>query len=44
MGSFRESGLKSSPPFEKVRPGGISEPEFQKAKVIRNLQFISALV
>jgi hypothetical protein len=34
MGSFRESGLKSSPPFEKGRTGGISEPKFQKAKVI----------
>jgi hypothetical protein len=37
MGSFRESGLKSSPPFyEKGRTGGISEPKFQKAKVIQN--------
>jgi hypothetical protein len=26
--------LQSSPPFEKGRPGGISESKFQKAKVI----------
>jgi hypothetical protein len=35
MGFFRESGLKSSPPFEKGRTGGISEPKFQKAKMIQ---------
>jgi hypothetical protein len=38
MGSFRESGLKSSPPFEKGRAGGISEPKFQKAKVIPKMK------
>ena len=40
MGSFRESGLKSSPPFEKGRTGGISEPKFKKAKVIQKLKYV----
>jgi hypothetical protein len=40
MGSFRESGLKSFPSFEKGRTGGISEPKFKKAKVIQKLKYV----
>jgi len=32
--SFIEGIQKSSPPFEKGRPGGIYEPPFQKTKLI----------
>jgi len=39
MGSFRESGLKSSPSFEKGMTGGISEPKFKRAKVIQKLKY-----
>jgi len=39
MGSCRESGLKSSPSFEKGMTGGISEPKFKKAKVIQKLKY-----
>ena len=42
MGFFRESGLKSSPPFGKGRTGGISEPKFQKAKMIQNFELQNA--
>jgi len=34
-GSFSEGIPKSSPPFEKGRTGGISEPIFQKTKLVQ---------
>jgi hypothetical protein len=41
--SFSEGTPKSSPPFEKWRTGGISEPIFQKAKMIRKIYSLRGL-